>query len=502
MNIIRTAKYLGFYALLFLMMLTTQAQYNHVGFYGTVNDYTGDLNNNDFGLFRYKCFKPGLAVSFEQYVSPIIDAVETFSYDWVQYENELKTTGVDAQFLSFDFKFRLKCYKELPDAPPIKIAPFFELGAGGTYIKSRQFINDKPVKNLANDSKFNLVGGTGLTFRLNDAVDFEIASRVYMPLYDGWDGITKGGDNIWSNDINVQHSAGFRFKLRKSIDSDHDGVSDGRNKCPNTPQGIKVNGKGCPIDRDGDGVPDYLDKCPTVFGSITLDGCPDRDNDYVADNEDACPDVPGLVSNHGCPLKDYNNFKQNNNQQEADSDGDGVPDSKDNCPNTPRGTPVDEYGCPRKDQNDKDSDGDGVPDAVDRCPFSAGPASNKGCPEIKEAVKKKLEFATKGIYFETNKAIIKPISYSKLNQIVKIVNDYPDYDVRLSGHTDNVGSDDYNLNLSQNRVDAVKAYLVNNGINANRISAIGYGKTMPVASNNSEVGKALNRRVEIELFLN
>jgi outer membrane protein OmpA-like peptidoglycan-associated protein len=264
---------------------------------------------------------------------------------------------------------------------------------------------------------------------------------------------------------------------------------------------VKVNGKGCPIDRDGDGVPDYLDKCPTVFGSITLDGCPDRDHDYVADNEDACPDVPGLVSNHGCPLKDYNNFRQNNNQQEADSDGDGVPDSKDNCPNTPRGTPVDEYGCPRKDQNDKDSDGDGVPDAVDRCPFSAGPASNKGCPEIKEAVKKKLEFATKGIYFETNKAIIKPMSYSKLNQIVTIVNDYPDYDVRLSGHTDNVGSDDYNLNLSQNRVDAVKAYLVNNGINANRINAIGYGKTMPVASNNSEVGKALNRRVEIELFL-
>jgi outer membrane protein OmpA-like peptidoglycan-associated protein len=88
-----------------------------------------------------------------------------------------------------------------------------------------------------------------------------------------------------------------------------------------------------------------------------------------------------------------------------------------------------------------------------------------------------------------------------LDEIVDILNQYPDYDVRLTGHTDNVGNDAYNLILSQNRVDAVMQYLIDKGISASKLEAIGYGKTRPVATNNTAMGRALNRRVEIELYL-
>jgi outer membrane protein OmpA-like peptidoglycan-associated protein len=245
-----------------------------------------------------------------------------------------------------------------------------------------------------------------------------------------------------------------------------------------------VDSHGCPLDYDGDGIPDYLDKCPRVPGLAMYQGCPTGRNDYSPNNNN-------------------NNYNYNS---DPDSDNDGVPDSRDKCPNTPINTPVDANGCPiqqvqTNNNADVDSDGDGVPDRIDRCPNTPGPASNRGCPEIKESVKRRLRFATRGIYFETNKAIIKQQSYSMLDEIVDILNQYPDYDVRLTGHTDNVGNDAYNLILSQNRVDAVMQYLIDKGISASKLEAIGYGKTRPVATNNTAMGRALNRRVEIELYL-
>ena len=168
---------------------------------------------------------------------------------------------------------------------------------------------------------------------------------------------------------------------------------------------------------------------------------------------------------------------------------------------------MDANGCPivannnNNNDDNKDTDGDGVPDRIDKCPFTPGPASNRGCPEVSADAKKRLRFATRGIYFETDKAIIKQQSYPMLNEIVDILNQYPDYDVRLSGHTDNVGGDEYNQQLSQSRVDAVMSYLENRGIPSHRLEAIGYGETRPIATNNTAIGRALNRRVEVELYL-
>ncbi|WP_133656218.1 OmpA family protein, partial [Hymenobacter sp. UV11] len=148
-----------------------------------------------------------------------------------------------------------------------------------------------------------------------------------------------------------------------------------------------------------------------------------------------------------------------------------------------------------------DRDGDGVPDFQDRCPDRAGPASNKGCPEIKAEAKKILNEATKYINFDFNKATLKSSSYSKLDQMVQIMNDYPDYSLSIAGHTDSKGADDYNLRLSYERAASARKYLLDKGISADRIEARGYGETKPIASNTTAAGQALNRRVDFDPYL-
>ena len=120
--------------------------------------------------------------------------------------------------------------------------------------------------------------------------------------------IGKCGTAVAANDIATgQGMADFvtTVFLTKAIDSDGDGVPDHLDQCPNTPAGVAVDSKGCPLDSDGDGVPDYLDQCPNTPAGVTVDS-------------------------RGCPL---------------DSDGDGVPDYRDQCPGTPQGAAVNEVGC-------------------------------------------------------------------------------------------------------------------------------------------------------------
>ena len=159
------------------------------------------------------------------------------------------------------------------------------------------------------------------------------------------------------------------------------------------------------------------------------------------------------------------------------------------------GIKVDETGCPA------DSDDDGVIDEIDRCPTTPGNGTVNGCPEVREEVKKRLNFATRGIYFETGRATLKSNSYAMLNEIISILEEYTDYSLRIGGYTDSQGSEATNLKLSQARVDAVKSYLIRNSVNEARIEATGYGEAKPIATNATATGRAQNRRVELELFL-
>jgi outer membrane protein OmpA-like peptidoglycan-associated protein len=324
---------------------------------------------------------------------------------------------------------------------------------------------------------------------------------------------------------NLAYSAGIQLTLGGSMkghDEDHDGVPDKRDKCPGTPSGARVDENGCPVDSDNDNVPDGIDQCPNTPSGATVDarGCPkDSDNDGVPDGIDQCQGTPAntSVDARGCP---------------KDADNDGVPDGIDQCPATPAGALVDERGCP------KDSDNDGVPDGIDQCPNTPAntqvdtrgcasdsdndgvtddkdlcpntPASVKvdkdGCPiELSEREHELLDkgrITTREIHFETAKWDILPESRPVLDDIGKVLIQWPQLRIEIGGHADARGSDAYNMNLTQKRAQAVLDYLIQNfpQIKGDQYVAKGYGESTPVASNKTVEGMAKNRRVEFKVL--
>jgi OmpA-OmpF porin, OOP family len=260
-----------------------------------------------------------------------------------------------------------------------------------------------------------------------------------------------------------------------AVDTDGDGIPDDEDECPTIAGLAELNG--CP-DTDGDGIADHLDDCPMVAGLAEFNGCPDSDGDGIPDHLDECPYVAGLARLNGCP--------------EPDSDGDGVIDSEDDCPTVAGLKEL--RGCP-------DTDGDGIPDHKDKCPTVAGPASNQGCPEIKDEVKKRLAWAASNILFESGKSILKASSLKVLDEVASILQDYPDYNVSVEGHTDSQGDDAMNQKLSEDRAKAAADYLVSKGVAAARVTSKGFGESTPIADNATAAGRQQNRRVEFTLTL-
>jgi outer membrane protein OmpA-like peptidoglycan-associated protein len=242
-------------------------------------------------------------------------------------------------------------------------------------------------------------------------------------------------------------------------------------------------------DKDKDGVLDKVDDCPEIAGPVENNGCPwkDTDSDGLLDKDDKCPDVAGPKENKGCPWED--------------TDKDGILDKDDKCPAV--FGEKENQGCPWED-TDKDS----VLDKDDKCPTEFGLVANNGCPEvakieapveIKQDVIKKISEFSKTILFDLGKATIKPESFSSLDGIVAVLNEYQTANFKIEGHTDSAGKAASNLKLSKNRAAAVKKYFVDKGISEARLTSEGYGSKKPIASNKTIKGKNLNRRVEINL---
>ncbi len=261
------------------------------------------------------------------------------------------------------------------------------------------------------------------------------------------------------------------FSFGKAKDEDGDGVPDKKDKCPGTPPGVKVDENGCPLDRDGDGVPDYKDDCPDEPGDPKFNGCPDTDGDGIPDKDDDCPTVAGLAKFKGCP----------------DTDEDGVPDPKDKCPNTPKGCPVDADGCPL------DSDGDGVIDCEDKCPNEAGSKENNGCPDWQDIV-------IPTIYFDLDKADLKPEGIAELDKLVQTLSASREFNIVVGGHACSLGSDAYNMKLSERRAQTVVKYLLSKGVNNAFVGSQNYGESKPAVPNTSEANRKKNRRVEWEVL--
>lgn len=247
-----------------------------------------------------------------------------------------------------------------------------------------------------------------------------------------------------------------------------------------------------PGDRDADGYPDPEDGCPDdpedFDGYEDEDGCPDdqdTDGDGIRDSADRCvlepEDADGYLDTDGCP--------------EPDNDLDAIPDATDRCANDPEDIDghQDVDGCP-----DRDNDADGLEDVNDRCPNEPGPRDENGCPRVYQDVEVTREAIRihQKIHFEFDRAVIRPVSYPILNTVAQVLRDYPDIEIEIQGHTDSRGRDDYNMRLSQQRAEAVRQYLIEQGISASRLTARGYGEERPIDTNQTSAGRAANRRVE------
>ena len=284
--------------------------------------------------------------------------------------------------------------------------------------------------------------------------------------------------------VSLQYLFGGSYR-----DRDLDKVRDWIDRCPGTEIGAVVDANGCPSDADRDSVVDGIDKCPDTPTGCKVDrtGCPiDTDGDGVCDGLDRSPDTPkgAKVDATGATM---------------DSDGDGVLDGLDQCENTPKGATIDVNGCP------VDGDGDGVPDGLDTCADTPAGAQvdDKGCMTKAATLETDL--------LETGTIVIRPVAFEgarlaehgneALDALAELLSRWPELKIEISAHTDGQGSAAVNRRLSQERADAVKAYLVSKvpGINAANIVARGYGGSRPVASNETEAGRALNRRIEIEV---
>ena len=328
-------------------------------------------------------------------------------------------------------------------------------------------------------------------------------------------------------------------------DDDDDGVQNNRDRCPDTPKGATVDGRGCPSDEDGDGVPNGIDRCPGTGAGATVDeqGCAkDSDGDNIPDGIDKCPDTPAgvLVDTNGCA---------------KDSDGDGIPDGLDRCSETPRGATVDALGCPG------DEDGDGVLDGLDRCPRTptgatvqpngcvAGQAPGQPAPGVSptpadttpkrprptvrnparaqqqppaqappgqappaqppSAAPKPSAAGTAriaagpipGVGFAPGTARLTQSSYVALDSIADILTADPSITVEVSAHTDNSISQAEAMRVTGLQADAVRDYLVTKGVPYQQVTSRGYGSTVPRTPDTSPNGRAANRRVEIRVIL-
>ncbi|MBN2343558.1 MAG: OmpA family protein [Deltaproteobacteria bacterium] len=211
---------------------------------------------------------------------------------------------------------------------------------------------------------------------------------------------------------------------------------------------------------------------------------------------------------HTCEAgpEDYDGFQDDDKCIDPDNDHDGILDGDDKCPNQSEDFDQfqDDDGCP-----EFDNDEDGVPDVVDKCPMVAEDKDDfeddDGCPEegpgkaTVQITDSQLLLSSK-IYFDYNKAEIKEISHEILDMVALTLNNNPDITlVSVEGHTDNEGTEKYNQQLSEDRAKSVVEYLVGKSVARERLTYKGFGFSMPKASNNTEEGRAINRRVEFKI---
>jgi outer membrane protein OmpA-like peptidoglycan-associated protein len=261
--------------------------------------------------------------------------------------------------------------------------------------------------------------------------------------------------------------------------------------------GLFINfGGGIGPDRDRDGIANRDDPCPDdpedKDDFEDLDGCPDLDND-----KDSIPDVDDK-----CPMdpEDRDDFEDEDGCPDVDNDKDGLLDVDDRCPTRPEDEDgfEDMDGCP-----ELDNDQDGYLDPDDDCPTAPevwnSYLDNDGCPDTIPTDLSEFAGAIPAIQFQVGSAKLKSSARPILDKAAQALLRYADLNVEIGGHASSEGDDDYNMALSQDRVETVREYLINKGVDPDRLTARGFGETRPIADNETEQGRKANRRVEFIL---
>ena len=383
------------------------------------------------------------------------------------------------------------------------------------------------------DTVFAYQGGAGLSFAVSELMKLSLDYRYFAT-----------DDPEFETSVNplkteyVTHNVGLGFKYVISpiaeADADGDGVPDRLDRCSNTPKGVPVDAKGCPVDTDGDGVPDHKDKCPNTPADLQVgaDGCPlDADGDGVPDGQDQCPATPQglLVNAQGCALDEDNDGVPTGMKIDRDANGtagggstgssgsaqsgsggaagagganaasaggfgpgsiatrNGAPYRViDQCPNSPPGAQVNAVGC------SADEDGDGIPDSADLCPGTPMdiPVMRNGCGVNQAAV-------LQGVNFEFDSDVLTLNAERVLDTVAQTLLQSPGFGIAIVGHTDSLGSDSYNQALSAKRAASAKRYVVGKGVDPGRITTDGAGESQPIADNDTDAGRAKNRRIEL-----
>lgn len=323
--------------------------------------------------------------------------------------------------------------------------------------------------------------GGGVSFFLKENLSLDVEGLYHYASNDWLDDLKRAdGDDGF-----LTASLGLSFHFGKPKDTDMDGILDKYDLDKLNPEDFDgfQDGDGAPeADNDGDGIADALDKCPgtdqTVADGIDTkedfdgfqddDGCPDPDNDSdgILDAKDAAPNQ----------AEDMDGFQDKDGAPDLDNDGDGIVDSKDKCPGTDETVAK---GIDTKETFNDYEDHDGCPDKKPEIAVEAGKA-----------------LVLEGVNFASGSAKLTAGSQITLDKVVRTLKENPDIEVEIRGYTDNTGNYEKNVKLSQARADAVKVYLIENGIDAARIKTKGFGPEDPIAPNDTKEGRAKNRRIE------
>ena len=426
-------------------------------------------------------FQPGIYFSGKgRKYSEVYDTAKALATDTAFVKVNYFTNYME---FPLNFSYRVNISKKVKFMA--SAGPYVGLYFSGKHsVESRAYSNNKFTTEEIDIGVGDETGKvTTVDFGLNARAGFDLG-KVFLTGY-----ISQGLKNFYNAPYNgtFKHQViGFSVGVwlnntalpaAKPKDKDHDGVTDNVDACPDLAGSASTNG--CP-DKDADGLADKDDKCPDLAGTAKWLGCPvpDSDKDGMNDDEDKCPLVEGKIKYDGCPV--------------PDKDGDGVNDEQDSCVDRPG---VAEYnGCPIPD-----TDGDGVNDKEDKCVNEAGTKEKNGCPEIKQEIVEKVNFVAQNILFAMGSDRLSPQSNAPLMQVVEIMKNNPNFNLTIEGHTDNTGKESFNISLSQKRANSVKAFLVRQGIAAERLNAKGFGSSQPIDENNTEEARAKNRRVELKL---